>query len=397
MTNQIEYAIYNENKTQLNLSYCKDVQITVSYNIQKDSNLNKTKILYYSELGIDIFNNKDSFFNDLCYPFSISNFDIILKDRVLDIYQNYSLCDNGCEYVDLLIENMTAICSCQVKTEINCEVSSPVFSEIVQDTFKDSNIGVIRCYKLIFSFNNKLQNAGFLLFSFFVIINIICFIFYIFFGIKPIITFVFKEMERNNYITRIQNPKKKTKRKNNDIDQGYNSSIIDVFNKEIKDNDNIITKDVKMSDMKSKNQNTQPILILNYKCNNHYFKDNKNSHNSSKKRLFNTSKIKFSNTIMRKKIPKLNKEKNCPGYYNLIHINAKNTLTKMKPPESKYILNNYYYELAIKYETRQFWRIVYICLLSKENILNTFFFKSPLESQPLRLSLFIFTYSSDSL
>ena len=47
------------------------------------------------------------------------------------------------------------------------------------------------------------------------------------------------------------------------------------------------------------------------------------------------------------------------------------------------------------FEKRSFWRIYYICLLSKENILNTFFFKSPLESQSLRLSLFLFNYSCD--
>ena len=166
-------------------------------------------ITYYSELGIDIFNNEDSFFNDLCYPFSISNSDVILKDRVFDIYQNYSLCDNGCEYDKIYIENMSVTCSCQIKTEINTEVSLPVFSEIVQDTLKDSNIGVIRCYELVFSFNNKLHNVGFLLFLFFVIINIICIIFYIVSGIKNIIVFVFKEMEKNNYISTIKNPKKK--------------------------------------------------------------------------------------------------------------------------------------------------------------------------------------------
>ena len=126
-------------------------------------------ISYYSELGIDIFDGKDSFFNDLCYPFSISNSDIILKDRLLDIYQNYSLCEYGCEYDKIDIENMSVVCSCQVKTEINTELSPPVFSEIVKDTFKDSNIGVIRCYKLVFNFENKLHNVGFLLFSFFVI------------------------------------------------------------------------------------------------------------------------------------------------------------------------------------------------------------------------------------
>ena len=80
------------------MMYCKTVQIKLTYDISDESLLNKTMISYYSELGIDIFDSEDSFFNDLCYPFSISNSDIILKDRVLNIYQNYSLCDNGCEY-----------------------------------------------------------------------------------------------------------------------------------------------------------------------------------------------------------------------------------------------------------------------------------------------------------
>ena len=78
----------------------------------------------------------------------------------------------------------------------------------------------------------------------------------------------------------------------------------------------------------------------------------------------------------------------------MIQINAENS-SKNQPPYSKFILDNYNYEEAIKYESRDFWRIYFIFLLSKENILNTFFFKSPLESQPIRLSVFIFNYSCD--
>ena len=58
-------------------------------------------------------------------------------------------------------------------------------------------------------------------------------------------------------------------------------------------------------------------------------------------------------------------------------------------------MDNYNYESAIKYDNRDFWRIFYIILLSKENILNTFCFKSPLEIKSLKYSLFIFSYSSD--
>ena len=36
-------------------------------------------IQHYSNMGIDIFNREDLFFNELCYPFSLSNSDNILK------------------------------------------------------------------------------------------------------------------------------------------------------------------------------------------------------------------------------------------------------------------------------------------------------------------------------
>jgi hypothetical protein len=48
-----------------------------------------------------------------------------------------------------------------------------------------------------------------------------------------------------------------------------------------------------------------------------------------------------------------------------------------------------------KYEKRSIGRIYYICLLSKTKILNTFYFKSNLETQTIRLTLFIFNYSCD--
>ena len=212
LTNQVEYAVYNKNKEKLKLSYCKDVKITVNYEIKNQSVLNKTMIDYYSELGIDIFDIEDSFFNDICYPFSISDSDVILKDRVSDIYQNYSLCNNGCDYESIDIENMTVSCSCQIKEEISMEVSEPALSEIIEYTFKDSNIGVLRCYNLVFDFSNKINNYGFLIFLLLITFHIICYIIYFINRIKYVMDFVFREMEKNGYITRLNHPKKKKKR-----------------------------------------------------------------------------------------------------------------------------------------------------------------------------------------
>ena len=80
--------------------------------------------------------------------------------------------------------------------------------------------------------------------------------------------------------------------------------------------------------------------------------------------------------------------------YSLIQIDANNFICKHQN-ESYIILDNYNYEIAIKYDKRSFWRIFYICILAKENIINILFFRTPLDLQSLRICLFIFVYSCD--
>ena len=51
-------------------------------------------------MGVDVFNLKDDFFNDICYAYSDNDTssDMVLSDRVSDIYRNVSLFGEGCEY-----------------------------------------------------------------------------------------------------------------------------------------------------------------------------------------------------------------------------------------------------------------------------------------------------------
>ena len=54
--------------------------------------LNMESAKDFSTQGIDVFNAKDNFFNDICHPFSNKNCtDIIINDRRTDIYQNISI------------------------------------------------------------------------------------------------------------------------------------------------------------------------------------------------------------------------------------------------------------------------------------------------------------------
>ena len=65
------------------------------------------------------------------------------------------------------------------------------------------------------------------------------------------------------------------------------------------------------------------------------------------------------------------------------------------PIESKIILDNYDYQMAIEYDKRSFWRIFYISMLTKSNLVNIVLFKTPLDLLSLRIILFIFENSCD--
>ena len=96
LINQVEYLTYNNQKEILDLSLCKDINIQIHYAIKDNINLDKQSISSFKDIGIDIFDIQDKFFNDICNPYSDSNNDIILQDRINYIFQNYSLCDEGC-------------------------------------------------------------------------------------------------------------------------------------------------------------------------------------------------------------------------------------------------------------------------------------------------------------
>ena len=98
LVNKVEYKIYDDNFTELNLSKCKDLIIEVIYGIKKDITVEYDKIIFYQNLGINIFNLSDKFFNDICQIFPDFENDIILEDRIKDIFINLSVCEEGCTY-----------------------------------------------------------------------------------------------------------------------------------------------------------------------------------------------------------------------------------------------------------------------------------------------------------
>ena len=57
------------------------------------------KILELKNSGVDLFNINDEFFHDICIPYSDNetNNDMILSDKINDLFQNFSVCGDGCK------------------------------------------------------------------------------------------------------------------------------------------------------------------------------------------------------------------------------------------------------------------------------------------------------------
>ena len=387
LTNKLEYAIYNQKKEELGLSYCKHLNIFIHYDIKNNSLLNKSMVLYYSKLGIDIFDINDPFFNDICYSFSNSHSDIILKDRVSDIYQNYSLCDNNCIYDKLDIDLNSVSCFCQIKTEIDTNVYPPMFQTIIRDTFTDSNFGVLKCYNIIFSSKYKLYNIGFWIFLTFSLFHIPLYIHYCYNGVKSILIF------NHTIINKIFDIKKPINNKN---EENNKLNLIQI---------NVNLFDPKNSlngpSLKPINSKNNPIKInkkkgLKIKTSKNYNKKNKIDIFHSQKYYDDTMKnyIKNKESFMRLNKPDIKAKKNNLKIKNILSRKENENINNMIN-DSNYNLDNYDFKNAIVSERRSFWRIYYICLLSKERILNTFIYKSPFEIKPLKIAIFIFNFACD--
>ena len=393
IVNQVEYQVYDDNKTKLDLSICNDSNIQIFFAL-KENSLDIDIISFFKNKGIDIFNIKDSFFTDICQSFSDpkKQNDIVLEDRIKEIFQNFSVCND----IDI-----------------------------------DSNFGLIKCYKLVFSFKGKKGNIGFWIFAFLVGLHIPLLINICYKGFKPIKEFIINEMEKHGYIKGMKNAndgKKKSINKKHSMKKNLEPPKKKKSKKRIKKNkkskiiiDNSSLNHIKLSDKEIINDINSD--LINSNCEEINKENNKSSVLKNKKREIkkkkDNKKILINNVFLlkgskrKKKQKKINVlttqiSKNIDGpktkdekkiyNFNLININLNNIKINNKnytPPNSYIILNNYTYKEAIEYDMRSICAIFYIFLLSKQAAFHAFLYRSPLESFPIRVCLLIFIISSD--
>ena len=163
----IEYEVYNsKTKEQIELNACKNIKINLSIPVTIDEN------------NIFQYNSSHEYYNDICYPYSKNNADIILKDRRDEyINNNLSLCEKDCEYNNYDYNIKKVSCQCFTKIKI------PLLSEIainkvkLERNFIDiksiSNIEILKCVKEAFDKKRLILNLGFLIMSIIILIILI--------------------------------------------------------------------------------------------------------------------------------------------------------------------------------------------------------------------------------
>jgi hypothetical protein len=141
--------------------------------------INKAK-----DLGYNIFDLSDPFYNDICSIFTYNNTEIILPERkhLLDL-SNETFCMINCNFTNIDINTMRSICICNSNSNKNTTENDNNIYNILRQSInfaKSSNIKVVKCFKIIFNSSNLKKNYGFYLILLTNVINILLFILYLF-------------------------------------------------------------------------------------------------------------------------------------------------------------------------------------------------------------------------
>ena len=403
LVNQIEYQVYDDNQTLLNLSLCNASNVILYYTLKNDKQDEIDLISYFKKNGIDILDINDKFFNDVCLSYSDSENDLTLNDRIKDIYKNYSFCEKNCKLIDIDFDEYKATCDCTIKDNMNVsDFNFDISNDLIEK--RNNNFKIIKCYNGFTSIKDNLNNLGFWIFLGLMLLNILLLILY-FCGLKNIKNYIGREMAnhgyigksderhafchnyikqldrlierlklmKNDFIKKKEPPKKKTKKK-----LSLNTKRKDLMTTkkpQSKNNKENLKKRIEL--LKGRMNNTKRVTKLS----------------STKEALIGQNKTGLEKYT---KMEANNYAENNNFKLNIININVNEAKKKTYIPNlSEQILNIYNFNEAIIYDKRSFFTIYYIFLIAKQVIMHAFFYRSPLEPLSIRLSLLKFMLGCD--
>ena len=387
----LKYEVYNPyTLKKLDLSICNKVKINtlIPYSLT-----GKYVDLYseLNELGYDLNNPNDSFYNDICCPFTTENkTDILLYDRKMNYYKNTTFCEEGCTYKEYDYIEGRVKCECLIKTDFDGNIDNIQFySNLVLNTFFKidhfSNIIVLKCYKLVFSKLGLDKNYGSCIFLFILAVYIILMIFF-YLNFKSEVLRIFNTIIEKKYKNSVSSPiknKYNRKAKKHSSCMISKDKIAELVRGKIMSNDNL---KIHKKHQKSKFDR------LNFKIK----KERKNSINNSSKEIFN-SKNKSNTFSVSDKIFKFNNKMSTLKNDIINHKSKnKNKIKKIKSLLYKFSndeLNSLKYEDAIEFDKRTYFEYYMSLIRQKQLIIFSFFNKNDYNLFSIKLSLFLFSFS----
>ena len=436
----VAYEIFNPYTLQkLNLTVCQNAQKSISISIPIQLNDNVESLANsLNDFGYDLFNENDSFYNDICTTYtSINGSDMLLYDRKKDIYevsQNQTMCQKGCIFQSYNLTNRKAKCDCSINNEIVTKLDiDDLFDErkiakSFYNTLKNSNFQVLKCYKLIINISNILKNYGEILMSVLFIIFIILTIIY---GIKgknqihKYIDLIIKLIKANNIkktkshlIQKKEGNKEKNKisiKKANKSTKGKclkSKSKI----KEKKQNEpprklSIFKINKKKINKKSSIIKSTDRSLTKKRINNNIFLNVQVINSSNNKKKYNKLKEK-NNKLKNKKYKKIKKKLNIEKKNIYLQSNKRKILinnlnTSKNKIELKfnkdknqkffnlndYEIKNLEYKNAIIFDKRTYFQYYCSLLKKKQLILFTFLPTNDYNLPYIKIALFIVSFS----
>ena len=283
-----------------------------------------------------------NYYNDICYKTtSESGTDIPLKTRRNEfVDKNMTLCEENCDLIDYNYKKEKSKCSCNVKlymTPYNeIKFNKNDFFKSFIDIKNILNLKVMNCYKIAYKAKNLINNYGFYLVGFIIVLYFLSLIIFVTKSYNLLIKEIFKiiiaeKRNKTNLENKIINIKPKNER-----------------NKRIKTEVLIIGKNILSKESKI------------------YEKSDLKSINKSKYEIFN-EQIK--------------------GNY----INNKRKILNKKDFE----INSLSYELAIKLDHRTYIEYYISLLKNNHSIIFSFFPFDDYNSKIIKMFLFFFSFSLD--
>ena len=408
----VQFEVYEPyNKRKLNLTICGGTRIKLYTKMVLSQNTQKTYNIL-KELGYDMFNINDKFYQDICTPYQTeNNTDILLSDRIDYIYNNEDTqCQPNCEFIEYFLETQHMCCFCSVNEVIpeKKEKFSPKkLYESFYEVLKYSNYKVYKCYNLVFIKRVLTKNAGGIIIFVLSLIDIICFVIYFIkkeSSLKAEILNLNKDNNKDNIEDNIEDNNKDNNENNNNSKVEKKDDII--INEIVITKNNNVEKSFppkKRGRRASFQKHSKNIFDnkkfpngtrLNYKRNTSKIEINNDQVKSliSQKNSYEKSKIFLSS----KEILDENIKKEIQNDINIIEINKDINKEKQQSQKlSDFELNDLEYEEAVKLDKRTFIQIYFATLKREHIILFTFFSWNDYNLFYIKIARLIFLLSTD--